>query len=99
MSKLISSFAAAALVFSLAGITTGWSQEPKTLPLVWVLSTGGTIAGAGASSTNLAEYKGRHDPGRATDQGRAGNPAICKRESRADRQRRQSQPHARQPAA
>ncbi len=58
MSKLISSFAAAALVFSLAGITTGWSQEPKTLPLVWVLSTGGTIAGAGASSTNLAEYKG-----------------------------------------
>jgi L-asparaginase len=58
MSKLISSFAAAALVFSLAGITTGWSQEPNTLPLVWVLSTGGTIAGAGASSTNLAEYKG-----------------------------------------
>jgi L-asparaginase len=58
MSKLISSFAAAALVFSLTGITTGWSQEPKTLPLVWVLSTGGTIAGAGASSTNLAEYKG-----------------------------------------
>ena len=58
MSKLISSFAAAALVFSLAGVTTGWSQEPKTLPFVWVLSTGGTIAGAGASSTNLAEYKG-----------------------------------------
>ena len=58
MSKPICSFAAAALVFSLAGITTGWSQEPKTLPLVWVLSTGGTIAGAGASSTNLAEYKG-----------------------------------------
>src|SRR2546423_7144886 len=58
MSKLISTFAAAALVFGLAGITTGWSQEPKTLPLVWVLSTGGTIAGAGASSTNLAEYKG-----------------------------------------
>jgi len=45
-------------VFSLVGITTGWSQEAKTLPLVWVLSTGGTIAGAGASSTNLAEYKG-----------------------------------------
>jgi len=27
------------------------------LPLIWVLSTGGTIAGTGASSTSLAEYK------------------------------------------
>ena len=27
------------------------------LPLVWVLSTGGTISGRGASSTSLAEYK------------------------------------------
>jgi len=27
------------------------------LPLVWVLSTGGTIAGRGASSTFLTEYK------------------------------------------
>jgi L-asparaginase len=27
------------------------------LPLVWVLSTGGTISGKGASSTSLAEYK------------------------------------------
>lgn len=29
----------------------------KDLPLVWVLSTGGTISGKGASSTSLAEYK------------------------------------------
>jgi L-asparaginase len=29
----------------------------KPLPLVWVLSTGGTIAGKGATSTSLAEYK------------------------------------------
>jgi len=29
----------------------------KDLPLVWVLSTGGTISGRGASSTSLAEYK------------------------------------------
>jgi L-asparaginase len=36
----------------------GQEQAKKDLPLVWVLSTGGTIAGAGASSTNLAEYKG-----------------------------------------
>ena len=56
MRKLLSSFAAA-LVLGLAGVTNGWCQEAKNLPLVWVLSTGGTIAGAGASSTNLAEYK------------------------------------------
>src|SRR5438093_5853326 len=37
----------------------GWVQEShnKELPLVWVLSTGGTIAGRGASSTSLTEYK------------------------------------------
>jgi L-asparaginase len=58
MCKLFSRFVAAALAFSLAGITAGRGQEAKNLPLVWVLSTGGTIAGAGASSTNLAEYKG-----------------------------------------
>src|SRR5712691_3284594 len=29
----------------------------RPLPLVWVLSTGGTIAGSGASSTNVADYK------------------------------------------
>src|SRR5580700_11963131 len=29
----------------------------KNLPLVWLLSTGGTIAGRGASSTSLTEYK------------------------------------------
>ena len=28
------------------------------LPVVWLLSTGGTIAGKGASSTNLTEYRG-----------------------------------------
>ena len=30
---------------------------PKPLPVVWVLSTGGTISGRGASPTSLAEYK------------------------------------------
>jgi L-asparaginase len=29
-----------------------------TLPLVWLLSTGGTIAGKGASSTDLTQYQG-----------------------------------------
>jgi Asparaginase, N-terminal len=35
-------------------------QEPPAinrLPLVWVLSTGGTISGKGSSSTSLTEYK------------------------------------------
>ena len=27
------------------------------LPIVWVLSTGGTIAGAGSSATDLSNYK------------------------------------------
>lgn len=31
--------------------------RPATLPLVWVISTGGTIAGRGASSTSLSDYK------------------------------------------
>ena len=48
------------LASGLVGITPFWGQEQakNDLPLVWVLSTGGTIAGAGASPTNLAEYKG-----------------------------------------
>ena len=58
MGKPVSFVAAVMLAASLAGIATGWSQEAKELPLVFVLSTGGTIAGAGASPTNVAEYKG-----------------------------------------
>jgi len=60
MSKLHFCFTVAVIAFSLPGITIGVSQEEanRDLPLVWVLSTGGTIAGAGASSTNLAEYRG-----------------------------------------
>src|SRR5882762_3898719 len=43
---------------SFTGIGPSWAQEkPKALPLVSVLSTGGTIAGRGASSTSLSEYK------------------------------------------
>ena len=41
-------------VASPAGAQTAVGRE---LPLVWVLSTGGTISGQGASSTSLAEYK------------------------------------------
>ena len=31
--------------------------RPAPLPVVWVLSTGGTIAGRGSTSTNLSNYK------------------------------------------
>lgn len=43
------------LAASIAPMTLA-AQPAK--PLVWVLSTGGTIAGKGASSTNLTEYQG-----------------------------------------
>jgi L-asparaginase len=51
-------------LFALAAALAGaWSAPcagqgaPQTLPVVWVLSTGGTISGRGATSTSLAEYK------------------------------------------
>jgi L-asparaginase/Glu-tRNA(Gln) amidotransferase subunit D len=49
----------AVLASGLVGAAPSCGQEKASndLPLVWVLSTGGTIAGAGASSTNVAEYK------------------------------------------
>src|SRR5262249_11388328 len=52
--------AAVALALGFACGASCWAQQPgnKDLPLVWVLSTGGTIAGTGASSTNVQEYKG-----------------------------------------
>jgi L-asparaginase len=36
---------------------SGQTATAGELPLVWVLSTGGTIAGRGASSTSLTDYK------------------------------------------
>src|SRR5213596_2351678 len=52
----------AALALVAAGLAcpvSGWVQEShnKELPVVVVLSTGGTIAGRGGSSTSLTEYK------------------------------------------
>ena len=41
----------------LAPPVSGQTVANRELPLVWVLSTGGTISGQGASSTSLAEYK------------------------------------------
>src|SRR6516164_10297862 len=55
------SFSLAIVVFASGLVGTapcrGQEKASNDLPLVWVLSTGGTIAGAGASSTNVAEYK------------------------------------------
>ena len=52
MGNFVPGFVSAVLALSLAGIAPGFSQEvgnQADLPLVWVLSTGGTIAGTGAS--------------------------------------------------
>jgi L-asparaginase len=60
MPKLLRNLVAAVLASGFACNFSCWAQQAinKELPLVWVLSTGGTIAGTGASPTNLAEYKG-----------------------------------------
>jgi L-asparaginase len=52
-------FRIAALAAALFAVCTPCAGQdaPKTLPVVWVLSTGGTISGRGATSTSLAEYK------------------------------------------
>src|SRR5687768_6770344 len=43
------------LAFSLPSYAQGGGTV--AVPVVWVLSTGGTIAGRGASSTSLSDYK------------------------------------------
>jgi L-asparaginase len=48
---------AAFLIVLSAGLWSAQSVRGGELPLVWVLSTGGTIAGTGASSTDLQNYK------------------------------------------
>src|SRR6516165_3528356 len=60
MPRLFRNLAAAVLASAFACATSSWARQADNtdLPLVWVLSTGGTIAGTGASSTNVAEYKG-----------------------------------------
>jgi L-asparaginase len=59
MNKQVLSIAYVIVAFVLLGIAPGRGQvSANNLPLVWVLSTGGTIAGAGASPINVADYKG-----------------------------------------
>jgi L-asparaginase len=49
----------ASLISGFLVVATAFAQgtASKDLPLVWVLSTGGTIAGTGASATDLSNYK------------------------------------------
>lgn len=54
-----------ALQLGLAALLIGWGLAAAELPVVWVLSTGGTIAGQGATSTSLTQYKSGAIPGSA----------------------------------
>ena len=49
--------AAAFLVCTQGGPSFGQSVGPTALPLVWVLSTGGTISARGSSPTDLSNYR------------------------------------------
>ena len=60
LQRLLTAVSVVLLAAAHTGVTPCSAQEvlaSKDLPLVWVLSTGGTISGKGASSTSLAEYK------------------------------------------
>ena len=50
-------FFAAFLVCAQSGPSFGQTTSARTLPLVWVLSTGGTISGRGSSPTDLSNYR------------------------------------------
>ena len=49
----------AVLISALLAVHSAFAQvaDQQQLPLVWVLSTGGTIAGQASTSTNLTDYK------------------------------------------
>jgi L-asparaginase len=52
------------LAMTMSNVAPASAQNaPGELPLVWVLSTGGTIAGQGTSSTDLSNYKSGSVPG------------------------------------
>ena len=56
MSRLASVLAISSALLVHAAPTSAQTSRAE-LPLVWVLATGGTISGKGASSTSLADYK------------------------------------------
>ena len=57
--RTLSVSASFALLLCLVGVAPCFAQQERgrTLPRVWVLATGGTIAGTGASSTDLSNYR------------------------------------------
>ncbi len=57
MSRLPRLAAAFVVLTAACYVAAPAAQAPAPQPLVFVLSTGGTISGKGASSTSLAEYK------------------------------------------
>jgi L-asparaginase/Glu-tRNA(Gln) amidotransferase subunit D len=57
LAKSITLTVFAALTLHFASPAKAQTEASRELPLVWVLSTGGTISGQGATSTSLAEYK------------------------------------------
>jgi len=56
-SRLLTPAIVATLAFSGAALSPGRPVSKNALPIVWVLSTGGTIAGRGASPTDLSNYR------------------------------------------
>jgi L-asparaginase len=48
---------AVVVVFATMDVASAQAVRPSTLPMVRVIATGGTIAGRGASSTSLSNYK------------------------------------------
>jgi L-asparaginase len=74
MPKFLRNLAAAVLASGFACNPSCWAQQAsnKELPLVWVLSTGGTIAGTGASSTVTKTNTYRVETFRSPDLGYLG---------------------------
>jgi L-asparaginase len=56
-SSLRASFFVVALIASIGFVAPGHAQQSAAKPSVWVLSTGGTIAGTGSSATDLTNYR------------------------------------------
>lgn len=65
-------FALAAL--AAAEVSAHAQSAPTQLPVVWILATGGTIAGQGATSTSLTDYK----PGLRGDELVSAVPELAK---------------------
>ena len=57
MSQLRISVVVVTAVAASGSLSLGGRAQRADLPLVWVLSTGGTISGRGASSTSLTESR------------------------------------------